>query len=254
MDNTFQYFWLFVLAFGSHLFTLLAGCVVTVMLALIEKYALKRKLSVKAEIAILLLFVLFACFQAWQDQYRSRLKADSNTQDALNKFKALTIPNFDEGEIHWISGAPGGNGMDSLITLSAEIINRGAPSIATNMRIAVVTKSRTVEGETLPPPMNDVTLWAGKRHASKYILLSVTGHLPTKALNQPVLTGGAAHGFIQSVIRGLPIQEALAPGSVVELIFEDASGTAYTFKRTIKEQRQPFPDWNDLQKGIKDRP
>lgn len=36
-----------------------------------RKHILKRPISVKAEIAILLCFLFFACFQAWQDTYTS---------------------------------------------------------------------------------------------------------------------------------------------------------------------------------------
>jgi hypothetical protein len=70
MQNPFVHFWIFLYAVWDHAFTLAAGCVVTVVINLIEKYALKgKKLPAKADIAILLLFVFFATFQAWRDQY-----------------------------------------------------------------------------------------------------------------------------------------------------------------------------------------
>ena len=40
------------------------------MLGLIQKYGLKKPLTVKWEVAILAAFVFFAGFQAWQDQYK----------------------------------------------------------------------------------------------------------------------------------------------------------------------------------------
>jgi hypothetical protein len=70
MQNPFAHFWLFAYAVWDHAFTLAAGCVVTVVINLIEKYAMKgKKLSLKLDIAILLTFLFFACFQAWRDQY-----------------------------------------------------------------------------------------------------------------------------------------------------------------------------------------
>lgn len=69
MSNPFHHFWLFLYAVWDHAVTLAAGCVVTVMLGIIEKRILKRPVSAKVEVGILLAFVFFACFQAWRDQY-----------------------------------------------------------------------------------------------------------------------------------------------------------------------------------------
>lgn len=69
MSNPFHHFWLFFYAVGDHAVTLAAGCIVTVMLGIIEKRILKRPISAKVEVGILLAFVFFACFQAWRDQY-----------------------------------------------------------------------------------------------------------------------------------------------------------------------------------------
>lgn len=83
MTNTFESFWLFVYLVGNHVVTLLAGCVVTVMLGLIEKYVLKRQLSLKWEIAILAVFVFFACFQTWRDEHHSLLLLQSRIETPL---------------------------------------------------------------------------------------------------------------------------------------------------------------------------
>jgi hypothetical protein len=71
MQNPFAHLLLFVYSVWDHVFTLAAGCVLTVVINLIEKYALKgRRIPLKADLAILLAFLLFACFQAWRDQYQ----------------------------------------------------------------------------------------------------------------------------------------------------------------------------------------
>lgn len=69
MTNPFVHFWVFFLALWAHVITLVSGCVVTFMIGLLEKHVLKRPISVKFEIAVLLSFLFFACFQAWRDQY-----------------------------------------------------------------------------------------------------------------------------------------------------------------------------------------
>ncbi len=66
----FAHFWPFLNAVWDHAVTLAAGCVVTVVINLFEKYALRgKKLPLKVDVAILLSFLFFACFQAWRDQY-----------------------------------------------------------------------------------------------------------------------------------------------------------------------------------------
>src|SRR2546429_91685 len=67
-------FGLFLGAVWDHAITLAAGCIVTVMLGIIEKRILKRSVSVRTEIGILLAFILFACFQAWRDQFKEALR------------------------------------------------------------------------------------------------------------------------------------------------------------------------------------
>jgi len=70
MRNPFDHFWLFLLSVWDHVFTLLAGCVLTVLINFIEKYGLKgKKIPLKADLAVLLICLFFACFQAWRDQY-----------------------------------------------------------------------------------------------------------------------------------------------------------------------------------------
>jgi hypothetical protein len=78
MPNPFHHFWLFVYAVGDHAFTLAAGCVLTVVINLIEKYAMGgKRLPLKADIAVLLSFVFFASFQAWRDEYDKASKVQT---------------------------------------------------------------------------------------------------------------------------------------------------------------------------------
>ena len=65
-------FGVFIGAVVAHVVTLLAGCAVTVVINLIERYLLKgKRVPVWIDIAILLLFCLVACFQAWRDEQRN---------------------------------------------------------------------------------------------------------------------------------------------------------------------------------------
>jgi hypothetical protein len=70
MASLFTALWAFLGAVAVHLNTLVTGCVILFVVGLLEKYVFKRPISWKSETAILLCFVLFACFQAWRDQYQ----------------------------------------------------------------------------------------------------------------------------------------------------------------------------------------
>jgi hypothetical protein len=69
MSNPFAHIWLFTILVLSHIVTLAAGCVVTVLIGIIEKHVFKRPVSLKVEIGVFLLFLFFACFQTWRDEY-----------------------------------------------------------------------------------------------------------------------------------------------------------------------------------------
>jgi hypothetical protein len=82
MADFFAQFSTFFGAVGSHLVTLFAGCVATVTLGIFQKYVFKRPLSVKEDVAVFLLFLFFACFQAWRDEHR-------NTQSVIDEKSTL---------------------------------------------------------------------------------------------------------------------------------------------------------------------
>jgi hypothetical protein len=64
-------------AVWNHFFTLLAGCVATVLLALFQKFVSKREIPNKIYTWILLAFLFFACLQAIRDEH-------NNTEQAIN--------------------------------------------------------------------------------------------------------------------------------------------------------------------------
>jgi hypothetical protein len=86
----FDHFWLFLQAVWVHAITLAAGCVVTVVLGIIEKRVLRRPISLRVEIGILLAFVFFACFQAWRDQYE--IAAKVNQAPPIQITNQVTVP------------------------------------------------------------------------------------------------------------------------------------------------------------------
>lgn len=89
--NSFNLFWTFLLSVGDHAITLAVGCVVTVVMSLVEKHVLKRPVSLRAEVAVLLAFIFFACFQAWRDEYEKASKVPTNLPIQVN-VPAINVP------------------------------------------------------------------------------------------------------------------------------------------------------------------
>ena len=95
MLSPLDHFGTFLYSVWDHAFTLAAGCVVTVVINLIEKHLLKdKKLPLKVDVGILLLFVLFACFQAWHDEYKRAevLRADLETRPTAPTVQVNVAP------------------------------------------------------------------------------------------------------------------------------------------------------------------
>jgi hypothetical protein len=112
--------WPNVVAFASniwgHLITLVAGCVVTYVIGLIEKHVLKRPVSLRTEVGILAVFVFAACFQAWQDQHTSA------------KGRA-----------------------DDLHTAELKIVKKDAEIVALNRRVTTLQDALAIAGRPISP-------------------------------------------------------------------------------------------------------
>jgi hypothetical protein len=76
----------FVAVFTLH-FVLLGGCVLTVLVALWEKYLSKRGISKGIHARVILFLLFFACFQAWQQEHQSKLgrERDLHTERGLTQ-------------------------------------------------------------------------------------------------------------------------------------------------------------------------
>jgi hypothetical protein len=225
VTNPFAHFPWFLLSVANHIFTLAAGCAVTVLIGLFEKYILKRPISVKIEVIVLLAFLFFACFQAWRDEYDRA----TTEQTELHRLKA---PNL-IGEITGVTTAPGGEGgRDTLLTVWAEIKNTGAPSIAENISLeAHFPDGRIKPVISLPRTSKSVRLLGDLRDQG--ILLLTQDFLSTKALAAPIATGGAVEGWAWGVLYGTTPQEA-RKDAVVVMKFRDVSG------RLVETKGRPF--------------
>jgi hypothetical protein len=66
----------------------------TVLIGIFERHILKRPISLKTEIGVLLVFVFFACFQTWRDQYEraNGLQSTLTSKPSQPPFQVNVLP------------------------------------------------------------------------------------------------------------------------------------------------------------------
>jgi hypothetical protein len=174
MSNPFQYFIIFLFGIYDHLFTLLAGCVVTVVIGIIEKRILKRPLSLKLEVGVLLAFVFFASFQAWREQYRSAKQVP--TLQAQVQDQATQITNLKTNPPH------------VEVNLPAPVVNIPAQmAYMSSVGTGVVTSSYKIGGYiAVSSGCKNLSSSAVAENASCVIALRVVDTKPN-SLKQPIV-------------------------------------------------------------------
>ncbi len=234
MHNPFDHFGAFLGSVWDHAFTLAAGCVVTVVIALIEKHFMKgKKLPLKADVGILLLFVFFACFQAWHDQYEIAIHTNSPPTVQVNVPPINVPPAQVTVEPNREKSAPKLSGVIDVIMLgdiphqnAAEIFlligvrNQGtAPSIAQGWTL--ILTSPTVNVRRQPSFIaNDFKLLDEKGNA---ILQIPTGsHIEDKTIT-PIPQGAYVRGWLRFIIPNVTAEQIKATKK--SLIFYDVNDT-----------------------------
>lgn len=84
MEKLGAAFGTFVFSVLAQWFELLSGCVVLVIIGLLEKYFLKREIPIKVYTMVLAAFVFWACFQAWHEQYEINKNAPVHQMTLAN--------------------------------------------------------------------------------------------------------------------------------------------------------------------------
>ncbi len=193
--------------------------------------------SRKVSIAIAILFLLLAGFNAWRSEYHAKLAAQQVKVAVEKKLNDLTVPKLD-CKITTMATAKLKHGdKNSFLVVGGTITNRGGPTVLDLWRIAI----RFHDGSILrPEPM--VPLGPGGR-------LSIGGGAlgfdaedwwAYKAASNPIVTGGAAAGWLYFVIRGLPTDEYWDRRPVAIILnVTDVNGKEWSFEQAMDGQDSP---------------
>ena len=177
---------------------------------------------------VIIAFILSASI-LWYQEHR---KAISNKPKLNAEFGIFSVaPAGEENE-------------DSIITISATITNRGAPSIVQHIKIEIETENKRFNGQFLTWPKNELKL----RGEGRTYTIESKNDLIRKCLSQPIVTGGAVRGIGWLLFSGLAQENVRKKGTILILTFDDVSGKKYCFKEIMSGERTPPPDITKLQK------
>jgi hypothetical protein len=214
----------FLLAVAGNWFTLLAGCVATVVIALFEKYGLKKRLSVKVEIAVLLLFVFFASFQAWRSEY-------------LKTRPGLHIKVLERWQ--WVpdKGAPG-------LLVIVSVYNLGTPTIADGWKVRVKQANSRAWGDYVGYSLVDPTVPAPIQ--VKDVPFKVF-YNPMDAIflktTQPIATGAKLNGFI--TVAGNFDLSKLGAGAQIEVACQDVAENSVFGIMVVDDKTPLVPGYHE---------
>jgi hypothetical protein len=208
----------------------------------------------KFAISLAVLFLYLGCFKAWRDQNANVIHAQDEQRKAENKLNELTIPNV-TCRIDGFAIAPaGGNGSETLVTLSVAVHNTGAPSIL-DLWTAKLTFNVgddnvvDLEGYGIPPPMpgGEVVQYFGKGKSNRRELAE-TDHLVSQTKSRPIVQGGGIAGW---VIFVFPREEKQMRG-MFTLSVHDVTGKLISCEKELVPGNSVPISLQDLMQSNKD--
>jgi len=166
----------------------------------------------------------FASARVWTTEHRARLQAD-------NHFAELTTPKL-ECKITTMATAKLKQGdKNSFLVVGGTITNRGGPTVLDLWRLAIRFHDGSIlRAEPMVPlaPGGRISLNGGG------LGFDAEDWWASKAESTPIVTGGAAAGWLYFVIRGLPTEELWdrRPVAVI-LTVADVNGKEWPFEQAM---------------------
>jgi len=124
------------------------GGLALISLYLFERFSGRTVPKLWYSLIVFFFFFLGASFTAWRDQTEKTRDALSKLANANDRLAALTTPSF-SGVVNWWMAAPGKDGV--IITMEVRIVNKGAPSIASDFKMEMWTAGKMWDAFLVPP-------------------------------------------------------------------------------------------------------
>ena len=188
------------------------------------------------------LFLLFLSgFLTWKEEHKKVISLS-------NELEKQKITNFNTNFEVYIAAPAGEKEEDSIVGITAQITNTGAPSILKNIEVLVKVGGKSIKGQPL------LTHKEGSHFVGvldgKPITLSVSyeDHLVRKCLSQPIITGGAVTGLHVVFLPNITNEDVFRVGTVIIFSFQDVFDKTYEFKKIMSGQTTPPLNPMTLQK------
>jgi hypothetical protein len=180
-----------------------------------------------------------ASYLKWQAADQSAAAHQEETKKCETQLAELNQPLFHTEIADMMYGPfPGSPNTDAILIVTASITNTGAPSIADHMGLTVNVGG--VDMNVVPVlPARDKEFING--HGHSVIILS-SDFLPRKATDQPIPRGGEVYGYVQGVLKGVSLEKARQPSTVVKLHFFDVNGKRYETQTPLMGKELNFID------------
>lgn len=179
--------------------------------------------------------IFYGFYNAWQSERQIGVDAKNETAILQRKLDNLTVPAL-RGEIKAVFLAPAGpKNSDTLVVSVVRIYNNGAPSIAdvTGMKLRL-TNGKEVVLADVPPLLPPQKLTFSSSRGQPRTALLFSDYLPSKAINNPIITGGAVKGWTWGLGKGVTMKEASSLGTLVIVSFKkDVAGHPYEMQWTM---------------------
>jgi hypothetical protein len=173
-------------------------------------------------------FFTIASVHIWTKEHRARLQAEDGNEPAL----VVKIDEVMVGKLH--SG-------QTALTVIAEAINRGAPSIYCFESLsAILPNGKKITGKLfLPPPIPYLKLSGGQGTPDLYLRRS--DYLNDKGIGPPINRGGAIAGWIIVVLPNIK-PESMPRDTRILLEGSDAYGRRISAETALSSENP----WNRL--------
>ena len=185
------------------------------------------------------IFVLGASYMVWKDE---RKKVIDLTNE-LNEKKDQKTPKL-SAEFDVFAVAPAGeNNKDSILTITADIKNIGAPSIISNIGLIIKRDGREYLGENIVLTKGETLLEGDGLKLS----LKEEDNLIRKGISNPIPNGGALSGWHIFLVRNLQGKEIYDPKTVISFSYKDVTDKLYTKEKQMNCSLSKLIDGTKLQ-------
>ena len=219
----------YFLALLVHTVTLLAGCAATVMLGILQKYVLKKPLSVKWELSLLAAFVFFAGFQAWQDQYRANTAAQKQWEE-------YSSPHLEGG----FDTALDQRGKDVTATLEGVIWNSGATTSIVAWQLSLrFNDGREIYADLLRGPTPDATMTYKNQNGGPSVDYPGSRYWPSS--DAPIVHGGKLPGWMMGLFHDVSKQEIVDKKATIILRYKDTAKHEWSTEEVLSKDKEYVP-------------